>query len=157
MKYCWSRKRRYGILFLTVVLFLSGCQLETAHENGTEEIQADWTRGQVMAVVATERNRYQNVYTEQIWSAASGSEGQNFEDELMEQIQNFFTELTLVCAMAQEEELELSGRETDDLGILRGNIFPSFPEAIENFSRLLSRRYTICMRHITGLVGWCRR
>ena len=123
MKYCLGARRKWAAFFLAAVLFLAGCRGEAAGEAQGEAIEAAWTRGQVMTVVATERNRYQNVYTEQIWSAASGIGERDFEDELMEQIRTFFTELTLIGAMAKEEQLELSGRETDALNRLAGECF----------------------------------
>ena len=66
-----------------------------------------------MTVAATERNRYQNVYTEQIWSAASGTGDLDFEAQLMNQIQEFFT----------EEQLELTAQETDAIGQLSREYF----------------------------------
>lgn len=108
---------------MAAVLLLSGCGREAAGEGGGEEIPVSWTRGQVMTIVATERNRYQNVYTEEIWSAASGTMEGNFEDELMEQIQNFFTEMAMVCAMAQEEQLELSDRDRETVSRLSEDYF----------------------------------
>lgn len=104
-------------------LAVSGCSRKAASEPGKEPIQAQWTKGQLMAVAATERNRYQNVYTEQIWSAASGQGDMDFEDQLMEQIRSFFAELTLVCAMADEQQLELTGQETDAIGRLSREYF----------------------------------
>ena len=106
-----------------VTLLFSGCGRKAGGEVQREAVEAPWTKGQLMTVAATERNRYQNVYTEQIWSAASGTGDLDFEAQLMNQIQEFFTEMTLVCAMAEEEQLELTAQETDAIGQLSREYF----------------------------------
>ena len=106
-----------------VTLLFSGCGRKAGGEVQREAVEAPWTKGQLMTVAATERNRYQNVYTEQIWSAASGTGDLDFEEQLMNQIQEFFTEMTLVCAMAEEEQLELTAQETDAIGQLSREYF----------------------------------
>ena len=73
-----------------VTLLFSGCGRKAGGEVQLEAVEAPWTKGQLMTVAATERNRYQNVYTEQIWSAASGTGDLDFEAQLMNQIQEFF-------------------------------------------------------------------
>lgn len=106
-----------GLLFSAC--FLAGCGGKAVFpSSGKEEIQAGYTRGQVMVVVATERNRYQNVYTEQIWDVVSHGDGMCFEDKLMEQIRQFFTELAVMEAMAGERQIELDSQEKDALNRL---------------------------------------
>lgn len=119
-----GKGRKRGLLFLAAVtLLFSGCGRKAGGEVQREAVEAPWTKGQLMTVAATERNRYQNVYTEQIWSAASGTGDLDFEAQLMNQIQEFFTEMTLVCAMAEEEQLELTAQETDAIGQLSREYF----------------------------------
>lgn len=111
------------LLLASAALLFSGCGRRIGGETSQEAIEASWSRGQLMTVAATERNRYQNVYTEQIWSAASGTGDMDFEAQLMNQIQSFFTEMTLVCAMAEEEQVELTAQETDTIGRLSREYF----------------------------------
>ncbi len=95
---------------------------------GMKEIQAGYTRGQVMVVVATERNRYQNVYTDQIWEAVSHEDGLCFEDKLMRQIRQFFTELAVMESMAGERQIELTSQEKDALSRLAQEYYGQLEE-----------------------------
>ena len=61
---------RCGLAAVVLMVFLlaAGCSRSAAVELGKEEVKRSYTKGQLMTIAATERNRYQNIYTSQIWS-----------------------------------------------------------------------------------------
>ncbi|PHL14406.1 hypothetical protein, partial [Enterococcus faecium] len=60
-------------------------------------------------IAITERNRYQNIYTGQLWGVTADSNGNTFETLLKNQVQQFLEELAVVDRMAQEENISLTG------------------------------------------------
>ena len=67
--------------------------------------------GQIMTVAATERNRYQNIYTGQLWSVAADGSGTTFESLLKGQMEQFLTELAAINLLAEEKGVELTNQE----------------------------------------------
>ena len=63
----------------------------------------------------TERNRYQNIYTSQLWQVEADPEGNTFEEVLKDQMGRFLVELATVDQMAQEQGVELTSQEEDSL------------------------------------------
>ena len=53
-----------------------------------------------MVIAATERNRYQNIYTSELWSVKADDSGVTFEDKLIDQIEQFLIELATTNMMA---------------------------------------------------------
>lgn len=104
------------LTFAIMVMCLSaGCSKRAAAEPGQEQVKRSYTRGQIMTIAATERNRYQNVYTSQIWGVTDKATGQDFETTLLKQIQQFFKELGTMNLLADEREIELTSQEKDAL------------------------------------------
>lgn len=102
-------------VILMALLAAAGCSRSTAAEPGKEEVKRSYTKGQLMTVAATERNRYQNIYTSQIWSVEDKARGGDFEDRLTEQIRQFFMELGTMNLLAEENGIELTSQEKDSL------------------------------------------
>lgn len=102
---------------LTCVLLLAqaGCSKDTSVQPGQEEIKRTYSRGQIMTIAATERNRYQNVYTSRIWDVSDGNGGENFEERMIDQIQQFFKELGTMNLLAQDHGVELTSQEKDSI------------------------------------------
>lgn len=123
--------RRSAVLLLmtvlTMVLLISGCSRRAASSAGKPVIK-EYTRGQVMVVTATERNRYQNVYTGRLWSVEADSEGHTFEEKLKAQIEQFLLELAVMNLMAEEKGIRLSGQETDSIKNLTQEYWDSLSE-----------------------------
>ena len=114
----WTGRRLSGswaVLCLALMLAISGCAQRPASTNGNKVVDAEFTRGQIMVVAATERNRYQNIYTGDLWPVKADSDGTTFEEKLMDQIGQFLIELATTNLMADEEGVELTGQEKDDL------------------------------------------
>ena len=74
-----------------------------------------YTQGQIRMIAATERNRYQNLYTGQLWSVTADGQGDTFESLLKNQISQFLEELAVVDRMADEQGIQLTGQEEDDI------------------------------------------
>ena len=66
---------------LTLAALLGGCSKETVVEEEAQEPEA-YTRSQMMVIAVTERNRYEQVYTDKIWDAVMEN-GDTFEQYLI--------------------------------------------------------------------------
>ena len=71
------RMRRGTLLAVSMLLFciflLSGCgKLPDGMLKQEKEL---YTQGQIRMIAATERNRYQNLYTGQLWSVTADGQG----------------------------------------------------------------------------------
>ena len=97
----------------TLSVLVSGCGLRTASSANTKPVVKEYTKGQIMVVAATERNRYQNVYTNRLWSVTADQSGNTFEQLLQRQIEQFLEELAAVNLLAQEQKTELTSQEKD--------------------------------------------
>ena len=92
----------------------SGCLAacgQTASYQNAKGSAAEYTPGQIMTVAATERNRYQNIYTGQLWSVAADGSGTTFESLLKGQMEQFLTELAAINLLAEEKGVELTNQE----------------------------------------------
>ena len=97
------------------LFLLAGCGPREATMEGERAAEADYTQGQIMVIAATERNRYQNIYTSQLWQVEADPEGNTFEEVLKDQMGRFLVELATVDQMAQEQGVELTSQEEDSL------------------------------------------
>ena len=70
----------------------------------------DYPKAQAMIVVATERNRYEKTYTDQIWDVTLEN-GQTFETYLLDQVQNFLKDLKTMNLLARDQEISLTSAE----------------------------------------------
>ena len=96
---------------MAVMLPAAGCSKKAASSNGVKTVEKDYTKGQIMVIAATERNRYQNIYTSELWSVKADDSGVTFEDKLIDQIEQFLIELATTNMMADEQGVELTGQE----------------------------------------------
>ena len=102
------------MVFMMVSVFaLSGCsQIRQGEEIRKEEM---YTLPQVMTIAATERNRYQKVYTSQIWEAVTDENGTTMKDMLLSQIRTFLEDLETMNRLAESREIIISGAEQDQI------------------------------------------
>lgn len=123
-------RRRLGraLLILGAVAALSGCTSRLASSGGVRATEKEYTRGQLMVVAATERNRYQNIYTSQLWEVRAEDGGETFEDQLKGQMEQFLVELAVMNAMAQEKGVELTSQEKDSIKALSSEYYDSLSE-----------------------------
>ncbi|MCI9184764.1 MAG: peptidylprolyl isomerase [Lachnospiraceae bacterium] len=88
-----------------------------------------YTEAQIMLVVATERNRYSQVYTDQIWQIPVDEAGTTFQDHLLKEVRNFFRELKAMNMLADQQGIKLSGQEKDRLKKLAKDYYQSLTQA----------------------------
>lgn len=109
-----NRKRWCKSFLVTAVMvlfFLGGCRREVPIASSVPE-NVDYTKAQVMLVVATERNRYEKMYTDAIWRVML-EDGRTFEDYLLEQMRIFFRDLKTMNMLADSREISLSNGERE--------------------------------------------
>ena len=69
------------------ICFLTGCRGNLSISSDSKEIRG-YSAPQTMIVVATERNRYEEVYTDDLWNVTL-NDGTLFQDYLLDQIEMF--------------------------------------------------------------------
>ena len=105
--------KRVFLIFLTVMLFfVSGCS--KMPEGMLKQDAEQYTQEQIRLIAITERNRYQNIYTGQL----------------------FLEELAVVDRMAQEENISLTGQEEDDIKNLSSEFFQSLSNEDLNYLQI---------------------
>ena len=111
------RMKRGTLLAVSMLLFciflLSGCG--KLPEGMLKQEKELYTQGQIRMIAATERNRYQNLYTGQLWSVTADGQGNTFESLLKSQIGQFLEELD---RMADEQGIQLTSQDEDDINNL---------------------------------------
>lgn len=106
---------------MALILSLSGCGSVFVSETAGSE---GYTDAQVMLIVATERNRYREVYTDQIWTVSLG-EGVTFQEYWLQQIRNFLSELKTMNLLADEQGIGLTGQEKEKIRSLADMYYES--------------------------------
>ena len=108
MKHMW----RIGAAGIAAALMISGCgmaeTLSTANKG-----EKEYGKAETMAILTTEKLRYENVYTDEIWTAAIDQKGTTFETVLLPQVHDFLIELKTMSNMAEEREITLTSREKE--------------------------------------------
>ena len=94
----WRRWFAAGAAALALVL--GGCSKEAPSVTEPQE-QVTYTKPQIMIIAATERNRYQQVYTDKIWDAVMEN-GETFEEYLLEQVRVFMENLKTMTLLARD-------------------------------------------------------
>lgn len=118
----------FGCLVLMIVLLAVGCKTRPP-VNMKKEIGVTLRRPEVMLVVATEKNRYEQIYTSQIWDVAVYEDGTTFQEYLLEQVKQFTVDLKRICAMAQEYGISLDNGEMEQLRRLSQDYFSQLTDA----------------------------
>lgn len=116
------------------MLCLSGCAGETSAEAGGEMVES-LSRGEAMLLVATERNRYEQLYTDQIWNVTMPEKGNSFGDFLLEQVKQFAGDIKVVDQMAKEYNIELDSSETEQLRRLSEDYYSQLSQADVEYTK----------------------
>lgn len=106
--------KRIVILLMSVLVLLAGCKEQEAVKSG-EGKGRELTRPELMLIVATERNRYQQIYTDEIWNVVVSESGETFQEYLLEQVKLFAADLQVIGAMAEEYGITLDSGEKEQL------------------------------------------
>jgi len=119
-----NRQKYMGILAAALLVFFAmGCSKEVPSGAETAEI-AGYTKPQMMVVAMTERNRYQQVYTDKIWDAVM-EDGDTFDNYLLGQVRAFLENTKTMVLLAQDREITLSSGEADRVRRVARNYYSS--------------------------------
>lgn len=119
MKDRWKKQ-----LIVILGILITGCS-GPASANG--EISS-YSLPQTMILVATERNRYQNACTEDIWSVTM-EDGRPFDEHLLDQIRTFLQNMKTMSLLAKDQNITLSSAEKDQLRRLAETYYDSLTQA----------------------------
>ena len=108
MKHMW----RIGAAAAAAALMISGCGVtETLSPTGKGE--KEYGKAETMVILTTEKLRYENVYTDEIWTAEVDKQRKRFESVLLPQVHDFLIELKTMSNMAEERGIVLTSREKE--------------------------------------------
>ncbi len=115
------------LLILSLVsLFAVSCRgIEL--ENKTMEVEG-YTEPQAMIIVANERNRYQNVYTDAIWNIEVDGDV-TFDKYLISSVKSFMEQIKLINMMAEERGVTVTSKERDKIRQLSERYMEGLTEA----------------------------
>jgi foldase protein PrsA len=109
--------RRYWgrLLFIAAAVsaMLSGCKTEIPLVSEIKDTKL-YSLPQSMIILATERNKYQQLYTSQIWGVELPGE-QTFETYLMEQVREFLQEMRMMNLLAESKGVTLTSSEKEEI------------------------------------------
>lgn len=108
----WMNKWKTGAVILTVAALICGCGKSIPLMSRSKG-EKEYGKAETMVIVTTERLRYEELYSDKIWTAAVDNRGTTFETVLLTQIHDFLKELKLMSLMASEEKISLSSREKE--------------------------------------------
>lgn len=87
-----------------------------------------YTDSQTMLIIATERNRYRQIYTDQIWQVQVSEDGDTFQSYLLGEIQEFLRELKTMNLLADQEDITLTSQEKEQLRELADKYYASLTQ-----------------------------
>lgn len=108
----WMRRLSGLYAALLVAAVLGGCGVREVFSSGKAS-EKEYGKPETMVIVTTERLRYEELYTDQIWGAAVDNRGTAFETVLIEQIHDFMKELKVMSLMAKDSDVSLTSRERE--------------------------------------------
>lgn len=122
------RRQIRAALTAMVLIVLSGCGggIPIVSEGKASQ---GYTDAQNMLIIATERNRYQDVYTDQIWKVEVDDEGNTFQNYLLKEIQEFLKKLRTTNLLADERGISPTGQEQERLNELTDQFYATLTEA----------------------------
>ena len=112
---------------VTLFLMSAGCAMPTPSEPEVPE-PVSYTKAQIMIIATTERNRYEQVYTDRIWDAVMEN-GETFEEYLLNEIRVFMENLKTMTLLAQDRGITLSSGEQDKVRRLARNYYSGLSRA----------------------------
>lgn len=82
-----------------------------------------------MIIVANERNRYRDAYTDAIWTVSVPETGMQFDKLLVQNVKSFLEQIKLLCMLAGEQGITVTSQERDELRQLSETYLASLSEA----------------------------
>lgn len=145
----------------TACLVITACSKTavSAPKTKARTAETEYTQGQIRLIAATERNRYQNVYSSRLWSVTADGAGNTFEEKLKAQMGQFLVELTTINLMAGEQGIELTGQEKDGIKTLAQEYYHSLTDGDKEYMDVtqdevydLYCRYFLADKLVTELI-----
>lgn len=112
---------------LLCIAMLTGCGGGLPIASEPKRIDS-YSLPQSMIIIATERNRYQQVYTDEIWKVTL-DDGSSFQSYLLEQVQEFLQNLKTMTLLAQDQDITLTSAEKDQIRRLADAYYEGLTEA----------------------------
>ncbi len=149
---CWLAALAAGI----TVSAVTGCSRTSGEARAGEGEQ--YTLPEIMVIAATERNRYEKVYTDQIWTVEVDDAGTTMEDMLLSQIRTFLEDMETMRLLAETRGIELTASEVSQVYSLAqeyyGTLSPgdlAFTGVSEEDIQILYERYCLANRLVNEL------
>lgn len=108
----WKKIWKMAAVCLTAAAVISGCSVAETLSPASKG-EKEYGKAETMVILTTERLRYEDVYTEEIWTASVDKKGTTFEEVLLPQVHNFLIELKTMSHMAEDYEIALTSREKE--------------------------------------------
>ena len=127
------RKWVLAAIFVCILPVMNGCG-EGIPIVSDGKVSQGYSEAQNMLIVATERNRYEEVYTDQIWQVQIDDEGNTFQKYLLNEVQKFLKELKMTNLLADEYGISLTGQDQDRLWELPDRFYESMTEEDKEYT-----------------------
>lgn len=88
-----------------------------------------YSRAEVMVIAMTEKKRYEEVCTDQIWGVSVGEKGDDFETYLKKQIRSFMDELKIMNLLAADRGISLTSEERAAMDRAAAEYFGRLPQS----------------------------
>lgn len=88
-----------------------------------------YSRAEVMVIAMTEKKRYEEVCTDQIWGVSVGKKGDDFETYLKKQIRSFMDELKIMNLLAADRGISLTSEERAAMDRAAAEYFGRLPQS----------------------------
>ncbi len=117
----FRRWKRWTALAAAAAL-LAGCGGGIPIVSQVKEYEG-YSLPQSMLVAATEKNRYGDAYTDQLWTVSLDEEGTTVQTFFLEQVEEFLIKLKTVSLLAEEKGIQLDGEEQGRISQLSQEYF----------------------------------
>lgn len=129
MIYHWKSILKRGLAALCLIAGLTGCSRGIPSVSDSKETGRSYSMAEMMLIVATERNRYEQIFTDQIWDVEINSGGVTFMYHLLNQVKYFLEELRTINLLAEEQDITLTEQEKDKLRELADDYYSKLTDA----------------------------
>ena len=123
-----------AFLAASQIIFLTACSVNIPMVSDSSDTEG-YTDAQTMLIIATERNRYRQIYTDQIWNVEISEDQTSFQTYLLEQIRTFLGEIKSMNLLADEQELTLTSQEREQLKQLADDYYASLTDADKDYTK----------------------
>lgn len=128
------RNAMLAVLAAFQIMLLTACSVNIPMVSDSSDTEG-YTDAQTMLIIATERNRYRQVYTDQIWNVEVSDDKTPFQTYLLEQIRTFLSEVKSMNILADEQGLTLTSQEREQLKQLADDYYNSLTDADKAYTR----------------------